>query len=221
MNCSSLIAIVALTFASLAMTGITRAEIIKVRFEGTVDGVSVLNRPELQGFDFLDVGDPFTGFYKFDSAALDTANSTEQGSFKTHLPDGALSISVGDFHFVGDTTVIVAFQNIYSVGDHIPHIGLISNSALSEILNIRNFSLTVNRPNLHSDPNILPFPPSSLEGSDGTLSIFMSNSLDLSPANWVSISANLDVLTVVPEPASLGVLVMSMFQLLFFRSRTD
>jgi hypothetical protein len=201
----------------LGLSCTSKAELITVRFAGTVNGVFVQNRPQLQGYDFPDVGDPFTGFYKFDSTAQDTASSPQQGSFKTLMPNNTLSVSVGDFHFKGMSTVIVAFQNAYALGDHISSIELVSNASLSQLLDIKNFSLSITRQNLHNDPNILPFPPHTLDGSLGSLSISMKPSFDLSPAQWVSISSSLDYLAIVPEPATLMSVMTFLISLLAVR----
>ena len=174
---SKLNVLLASTLLSLLLASASHAELITVRFEGTVIRVFVQNRPQLQGFDFPDVGDPFTGFYKFDSTALDTANSPEQGSFQTVLSESALKVSIGDFRFEGAASGIVAFRDLYGVDDWIPGIELISDPTLAQILNLRDFSLTVTGQSLFSNPNILPLAPPSLAGNVGSLSISMKNSL--------------------------------------------
>jgi hypothetical protein len=181
-----------------------RAELVTVKFAGTVTGVSVQNQPQLQGIDFPDVGDLFTGYYRFDSAAPDTANSPGQGSFHTVLSDKALVASIGDFEFNGLANVIVTSQIHYVVGDWIPSIELTSDPALAQILDHNNFSLVVRKDNLYLDPNELPSTPPSLDGAlEHYLVMWMDSRNNPGPAPWVSIRASLDSLALVPEPLNL------------------
>jgi hypothetical protein len=194
---------------TLLLTAESRGELITFQFSGTVTGISIDDfRPELQGIDFPDVGDPFRGFYTFDSTAQDTASSSEQGSFRTVLPHWALMVSIGDFRFEGRASGILTFQNHYEVGDFIPSIELTSDPALAETLDRNNFSLVVRKENLFADPNILPLTPPSLEGAfQRYLVMQMDNRNNVSPFPWVRMVATLDSLTLVPEPASLLLLV--------------
>ena len=59
---------------AVPIAGEARGELITFAFSGTVTTARVIPCPPLQGYDFPDVGDPFTGIYTFDSNATDTAN---------------------------------------------------------------------------------------------------------------------------------------------------
>src|SRR4051812_25619757 len=102
----------------------SHSELITVQFAGTVTSVSVQNRPQLAGYEFPHVGDAFTGYYKFDSIAPESANSPDEGVFYTTLPDTAVHVSIGTFQFNGSADGIVTTINSYSVGDWIPPIEL-------------------------------------------------------------------------------------------------
>jgi hypothetical protein len=191
-----------LVWHGLACT--SQAELITVRFAGTVNAVSVRIRPELQPYDFPDIGDPFIGFYKFDSTRHDSAPESDQGLWYNVVSGNALDVSIADFRFEGSTNAITASPNRYAVGDSTPSIELTSDTTLAQILNRVNFSLSVFRMDLFPDPNLLPLIPPS---PPGNISLSMDSHLNNTPGPWVSISATLEVLTVVPEPSGLLILV--------------
>jgi hypothetical protein len=199
------IALLASSSLLLVFAANAHGELITVRFAGTVTGVSVQNRPELQGFDFPQVGDPFVGFYRFESTAQDTAASPSQGSFHTTLQENAVVASIGNLHFEGVSTSIVTFQDQYEVGDHLPKIELTSDPVLGQLLNVNHFSLVVEKDNLYSDPNLLPLSPPSLDGVLQSYLRMISYNINDPPGPlqpWVTIVASLDYLAIVPEPAT-------------------
>lgn len=195
-----------------------RCELITFAFKGTVTSVSV--SPEYQSVDFPDVGDPFTGFYAFDSDAPDTANSPDVGGFTTILLNTALAVSIGEFRFEGQAITIGTFDNYYGVGDFIPSIELTSDPSLAQLLNHNNFSLVIAEDNLFSDPNVLPLTPPSLNGADETsLTMELDDSNDLFPFPEVRFVGMLESLTIVPEPASGMFAVIALISTLQIRIR--
>jgi hypothetical protein len=197
---------------SLWFPGYARGELVTVKFSGTVTSVSV--HPLFQSYDFPDVGDSFTGYYRFDSTTQDSASLSDRGSFRTSSSQPAIGVTIGDFQFEGTANQILTFQNQYSVADYIPSIELTSHPELAQILGRKNFTLTVKKENLYSDPNILPLSPPSLDQAlERFLRMAMSRPLP-GPGEDVIIQASLDSLTVVPEPSTLplsgGALALSM-----------
>jgi hypothetical protein len=185
---------VTLSFAATA-----RCELITVEFSGTVTSVSVDR--DYQSYDFPDIGDPFTGLYRFDSNAPDTAASPEAGGFTTSLSNTALGVSIGEFRFAGRAIAIGTFQNYYEVGDWLPSIELTSDPALAQLLERNQLALVIRRENLFQDPNILPLTPPSLVGADqASLAMHMDDRNDLRPGSEVTIVATLESLRIVPEP---------------------
>jgi hypothetical protein len=201
---------------SLWLPGHARGELVTFKFTGTVTSVSV--DPRLQSYDFPDVGDPFTGYYRFDSAAQDTDESPDEGNFSTVLPYIAVAVSIGEFEFQGRSTSISTYPGLYSVGDHLPKIELTSNLELAQILNRNHFNLVIDKDNLILDPNMLPLSPPSLDGAQSYLRMVMDRSPNPG-APFVFIDATLDSLTAVPEPSSLLLLTIASTWLLRFRRR--
>jgi hypothetical protein len=202
-----------LPFADMA-----RCELITFEFTGTVTSVTVQNFTGRQNFDFPDVGDPFTGFYTFDSNAPDTANSPEQGSYHTVLPGHAVVVSIGGFEFAGRASGIVTFQDYYGAHDWLPPIQLTSNPSLAQILDRHSFSLVITKEDLFPGP-ILPLTPPSLAGTElRYLVMRMDSRFNSNEVPYVTINASLDSLTVVPEP--LGSVLFGIGILLVLRMRT-
>src|SRR5690349_8630027 len=84
---------------SLPFAGQSRGELITFQFAGTVTSVVVRGESDLQGFVFPSVGDPMTGFYRFDSTTPDSAQSSSAGLFSTALPDIAMHVDAGNLQF--------------------------------------------------------------------------------------------------------------------------
>jgi hypothetical protein len=210
------IALIVPSVLALSFAAEGRGELITVKFAGTVTSVSVDN--DFQSYDFPDVGDPFNGYYRFDSTAPDTANSAGQGTFRTVLPTKAIMVRIGDFQFEGPANVIVTSKFHYVVGDIEPF-KLMSDDVLGQILRRNNFTLNVGKENLISDPNTVPISPPSLDGAvERSLRMEMSRPLP-GPAVDVIIDASLDSLTVVPEPSILVLVGFALIPLLRTRTR--
>jgi hypothetical protein len=198
---------------TLPFAAAARGELITFEFSGTVTSVSV--SPDYQSFDFPDVGDPFTGFYTFDSDAHDSANSPEQGTYYTVLPERAIVVSIGEIQFEGSANGILTFQNYYGVGDWIPNIEITSDPTLGTTLDHNNFSLIVRKEELFSDPNVLPLTPPSLVGAEeASLIMDLDDADDLSPFPEVSIMATLESLRIVPEPSGIALTAIVLLFLL-------
>ncbi|MEX2093027.1 MAG: PEP-CTERM sorting domain-containing protein [Pirellulales bacterium] len=209
--------LLALPFAAEA-----RGELITFKFDGTVTSVSVSvqSQHQLDGVDFPNVGDPFTGFYRFDSTAQDIVPQSDEGVFVTTLSDTAIGVQIGDFQFEGPDSVVSAFQNGYGVG-HLESLKLTSNPAVAQILPVNRFNLSVGKDNLFLDPNTLPLSPPSLDGAfQRKLFLGMDPPEGFTPPfHWVLIVASLDSLAVVPEPSSLLLFGFALVSLLKIRSR--
>jgi hypothetical protein len=192
-------ALVGALLLTLPLAAAARGELITVEFLGTVTDVFVIQDPS--PFDFPDVGEPFTGYYTFDSTTPDGALSAGQGIFLTVLPDTALAVSVGDFQFKGSGNGIVTSRFHYSISDIEPF-ELTSNPPFEQIYRYANFRLVIGRDNLLADPNVLPLSPPSLDGAVERYLRLDMYGPGLSPLPYVSIVASLESLTVVPEPSS-------------------
>jgi hypothetical protein len=131
-------AVLGASLLTLPFAAETRAELITFQFAGTVTSVTV--DPAYQSYDFPDIGDPFAGFYKFDSNTRDGAVGADLGSFTTVLSERVIGVSVGEFQFEGLSVNIGTSQDFYDVGDLIPSIELSSNPALAHILDNNNCS---------------------------------------------------------------------------------
>jgi hypothetical protein len=202
-------AIIGSLLPTLLFAGEGRCELITFAFTGTVTSVSVDR--DYQGFDFPDVGDPFSGRYTFDSNAPDTANSPEHGGFGTVLPKRAVGIRIGEFQFEGRASVIGTHEDLYSAGDGIPSIELTSHAAVAELLDHNNFSLVIIKENLFVDPNVLPLTPPSLAGADeASLRMELDDRNDLRPFPEVSIVGTLESLRVVPEPSGMLITLIAL-----------
>ena len=196
---------------SLPFAAESRGELITVHFAGTV--TSVTRGPSVKGFDFPDVGDPFIGFYKFDSTAQDLQPQPDTGVFGTTLSDIAIGVTIGDFQFEGFESVIFDRHDFYDVGGAVE---LTSNAALAQIIatSQKTFSLNVSRSDLLSDPNILPLSPPPLENAiERQLAVSVIDLPDGLPPNPFTIVATLDSLTVVPEPSSWLLMGIAVFVL--------
>jgi PEP-CTERM motif len=195
-------ALVGALLLTLPFAAAARGELITVQFIGTVTSV---NRQQLEGFDLPDVGEPLTGFYKFDSTAQDLlASAPDHGLFGTFLPARAVVVSIGDFTFEGPSSRIDTFQDHYLVSED--YLELTSNPAIAQILRgFNSFNLHVRKDNLFSDPNTLPLSPPSLDGAlQRQMFLGMNVRIPGPPSpDQVTIVASLDSLTVVPEPSSL------------------
>jgi hypothetical protein len=217
-------AIVGALLLTLPFAAAARGKLITVQFAGTVTSVFVENRPQLQGVDFPDVGDSFTGFYKFDSTAQDLWADSDVGVFLTTLSDTAVGVMIGDIQFEGSANTINTLHNYYWVGDY-NGMELTSNPALAEILERfgpNRFYLAVRKDNLFSDPNTLPLSPPSLDGAlQRELVMVMGQLLPPLPGidGFVKIVASLDSLTVVPEPSSVLLLGFALTLSLKTRNR--
>ncbi|MEX2093029.1 MAG: hypothetical protein WD971_10155 [Pirellulales bacterium] len=204
----------------LTFTAEAHCELITVRFSGTLTTVFV-HFPQLQGFDFPEIGDRLSGFYKFDSTAQDVQPHSDQGLFITSVSDTAVSVRIEDFQFEGATSVIGTYQNVYLVGAMQPF-ELTSNPALAEILEdigYNRFSLLVEKDNLYSNPNMLPLSPPTL---DGALRLEVAIVLGVEvppPLIGATMFASLDSLTVVPEPSGFVLLGLAFTLLLKIRPR--
>jgi hypothetical protein len=191
---------------TLANASEVRSELITFEFSGTVTRVTVDG--DYQIYDFPDVGDPFTGFYTFDSSIPDAENFPLGGLW--YNPNQRLMVSIGGFGFEGHASAILIFANYYEAADHIPSIDLTSNPSLAQILDNNNFSLVVRKENLVADPNVLPLSPPSLAGADqASLTVSLDDRDDARPFSEVLIIATLESLTIVPEPASLLLTAMA------------
>jgi hypothetical protein len=206
----------------LGLSCTSKADLITVRFGGTVNAVRVIHRvdrPELREIDFPEIGDLFTGYYTFDSSLHDLAPEANHGLWYNVLSENAISVTIGEFAFRGNGLAISTSADYYSVSDWIPSLELISDQPLPPSRYAFNFSLNVFRDGLFSDPNILPNIPPSLDSAMGGLSLSMRDSLDLSPASPLAISVSLDYLTIVPEPSCMYLVMVSGVLLLPHRGR--
>lgn len=192
-----------------------RAELITFEFTGAVTRVDAW-APEYQGL--LQVGDPFRGFYIFDSGTQDTDSLPVRGIFTTVLSTTAIGVTIGDLQFEGLATDILTGTGIYAIGDWIPGIELTSDPSLAQRLNRNHFSLEVRKDNLLADPNTLPLQPPSLIGADvASLRMSLDNSLNFAPFPYVSVFATLDTFRVVPEPLSALLLLAAVGSTCFVR----
>ena len=93
----------AILIASLTPTNQARAEIITFEFAGVVTGVdfSLDGQLALGDIDLPAIGTPFTGYYKFDSTAVDTISSPLRGGYSTILTENAVEVSIGEFRLEG------------------------------------------------------------------------------------------------------------------------
>lgn len=184
------------------LSSAARGELITFGFSGTVTSVRLDQFSWPSGFNGPKVGDPFTGFYTFDSNAPDKADPPDAGAFTSVLPDTAIGISIGELKLSGRAVSISTFDNYYEAGDWIPSIEVISNTSLARILDRNQVSLVIRHDNLFSDPNLLPLTPPSLVGASSIVTLEMFNSADLSGVPFVAIQGSLNSLTVVPEPSA-------------------
>jgi len=201
-----------------------RSELITFAFTGTVTSVFV--DPDYQSFDFPDVGDPFTGFYSFDSNAPDSDGSPERGVFTTVLSDRAVRVSIGPLRLEARSSGVVTYQDSYYAGnwitshiDGMPNIAVTSDPALGQLLGNNLFFLVVGRDNLISDPNVLPLTPPSLVGADEAgLILWLDDNDDFRPFPEVAIEAALETLRLVPEPSNTALMLITLIWILQSRS---
>jgi hypothetical protein len=198
--------LVAVILCGQPLAAPSRGELITVKFAGTVTDVRVDYHPQLQDVDFPEVGDPITGFYRFDSNVPDSENSPLGGLWYNSLPNTtkAIMVSVGDFQLQGSANGIITFEDYYAVGDREPF--RVTSPEEARILIRNNFSLVVLKDNMFSDPNVLPLSPPSLDGALEQYLLVTMHSLRHPGPDDVVILARLDSLIVVPEPSTLGLL---------------
>ncbi len=206
-------AILGAILLSVSLATESSGELITFQFSGTV--TTVVDRDNLEGFDFPGIGDPITGFYRFDSTTPDDVQDPSRGVFNISLPDTALRVLIGNLWLEALSYPIGITQNSYGVG------GLIeftSSPPLPAAIYRTFFGLGVTKDNLFSDPNVLPLSPPSLDGAfEPQMHMTLLGANLMSPR--VDIFASLDSLTVVPEPSCLLLVEFALTLLLRIRSR--
>lgn len=194
-----------------------RGELITFQFTGSVTSVQVFES-EYQSIDFPQTGDPFTGFYSFDSDNQDTDDLPVRGGFRTVLSTTAIGATIGDLQFEGLSTNVTTGSSVYYASSWIPNMELTSDPLLAQRLVINHFQLEVRRESLLDELLSLE-PPSLVDADMAELRMFLDDADDFFPGPAVSIVATLDTLRLVPEPQSVLLLLAAVSGGHFFRGR--
>jgi hypothetical protein len=167
---------------------VTRVEIDIPDFWGTPD------------IDWPEVGTSFTGFYTFDSTAMDTAAAPEQGAYHEVLENAvAVDVAVGNLNLQGSSTFVATYSSIYAAGDWIPSLELVSHPEDAEIFTRNNFQLSIRKDGLLPGP-ILPLTPPSIDGAEyAVLRLGMDSGYNTRPWPYVWIEATLDSLELASQ----------------------
>jgi hypothetical protein len=207
-------AVVAILF-SLGIAPDGSAQSIKYRFTGTVTSVFV-EPSDVDGIDFPNVGDPFSGFYWIDASAPDSDDDPGEGLFVSSVPTPTMAGATGELQFEQSGSILFTAQDQYRVFGNVE---VTSDPPIPPRISSRRFYLTVFKDNLLSDPDILPLSPPSLEGASGRTLFLHMYSLPGPPGDIIEIHAHLDSLTRVPAPTSATLIATGLIPLFTFRIR--
>jgi len=212
-----------LALASTACSaGAVRGEPVTFYFEGMVLSVEQVHGP-VTGVTWPSAGAPFRGSYTFESTTPDTGGPNSGVYTTPGPPDGPgfVRVEVGQFQLEGGGAYVVTHEvptpppgtDIYEAGNWLSNMEFVSHAELNATLNHNHFQLRIDGDTNLLDGLDLPLtPPSLAHATEATLSLWLDNGLNTTPAPYVMITGALTSLHLgfMPEPngATIGVLLM-------------
>jgi hypothetical protein len=192
-------------------------------FEGMVLSVEQVHGP-VTGVTWPSAGAPFRGSYTFESTEPDSSASDFSGVYTTPGPPdgpGLVRVEVGQFQLEGGGSAVVTHEvptpppgtDIYEAGNWLSSMEFVSHPELNEFLNRNHFQLRIDGDTNLLDGLDLPLdPPSLAHASEATISLWLDNGFNTTPAPYVMITGELTSLHLgfIPEPnsATIGGILM-------------
>ena len=202
------IVVAELCIANLALSTVDVCSApVTFAFKGTVDRVLIYE--SVGQLTWPEPGTSFHGSYSFDPNATDSSTDPFSGIYTTPPPSG-VRVKVGEFELTGTGSYVATHEvftpaprDLYEAGNWLGSMELISHSDLRDVLNRNHFQLRIDGNSQLLDGLALPFtPPPLAKATEAPLSLSLDSGLNTRPFPYVLITAMLDSLTLVPEPAT-------------------
>jgi hypothetical protein len=203
-RCAVAIAFLCSALSAHAVSGAS----ITFAFKGTVDRVLVYE--PLGNQNWPEPGTSFQGTYTFDSNAIDSSADPLSAVY-TASPSSGVRVKVGQFELAALGTYVATYdvltpapRDLYEAGNWLSNMELHSHPELAAVLNRNHFQLQIDGNPLLLDGLALPLTPPPLAAAfQATMALSLDNGQNTRPFPYVLITAELDSLTLVPEPCSL------------------